>query len=195
MLPFQYLFLLHTCSLAHHQLLTNIFPSAHVWDVTVILAAILIIFSQYFCCCWWWWFIGDSIVVTATLLVLRSWYYYDSKALCWALASFSVSWSYTQSVGLLGRGISPLQGLYLYTEQHKQRINARNTDIHALSWIRTHDLSVRGSEYSSCLRPRGHCDRQLTYVIKVKLLLCLIHEDGESTVLRKIGTDLPEYTA
>jgi hypothetical protein len=31
-------------------------------------------------------------------------------ALCWALAAFSVSWSYTQSVGLLGRGISPSQG-------------------------------------------------------------------------------------
>jgi hypothetical protein len=27
---------------------------------------------------------------------------------------------YTQSLGLLGRGISPSQGLYLYTEQHKQ---------------------------------------------------------------------------
>jgi hypothetical protein len=27
---------------------------------------------------------------------------------------------YTQSVGLLGRGISPSQGRYLHTEQHKQ---------------------------------------------------------------------------
>jgi hypothetical protein len=31
-------------------------------------------------------------------------YYYGSTALCWALAAFSVSLSYTQSVGLLGRG-------------------------------------------------------------------------------------------
>jgi hypothetical protein len=30
---------------------------------------------------------------------------------------------YTQSVGLLGRGISPSQGLCLHTEQHKHRIN------------------------------------------------------------------------
>jgi hypothetical protein len=30
----------------------------------------------------------------------------------------------TQSVGLLGRGIRQSQGHYLYTEQHKQRINA-----------------------------------------------------------------------
>jgi hypothetical protein len=39
------------------------------------------------------------------------------------LGRFSVSWSYTQIVGLLGRGISPSQGLYLHTEQHKHRIN------------------------------------------------------------------------
>jgi hypothetical protein len=31
---------------------------------------------------------------------------------------------YTQSVGLLGREISPSQGRYLQTEQHKHRINA-----------------------------------------------------------------------
>jgi hypothetical protein len=30
---------------------------------------------------------------------------------------------YTQSVGLLGLGISPSQGRYLHTEQHKHRIN------------------------------------------------------------------------
>jgi hypothetical protein len=51
-------------------------------------------------------------------------YYYGSTALCWALASFSLSWSYTQSVGLIGREISPSQGRYLHTGQHKYRINA-----------------------------------------------------------------------
>jgi hypothetical protein len=35
-----------------------------------------------------------------------------------------------------------------------------NTDIHALSEIRTHDPSVRASEDSSCLRLSGHCNRQ-----------------------------------
>jgi hypothetical protein len=30
---------------------------------------------------------------------------------------------YIQSVGLLGRGISPSQGRYLHTGQHKHRIN------------------------------------------------------------------------
>jgi hypothetical protein len=43
--------------------------------------------------------------------------------------------------------------------QHKHRINA-HTDIHALSGIRTRNPRVRASEDSSCLRPRGHCDRR-----------------------------------
>jgi hypothetical protein len=72
-------------------------------------------------------------------------YYYDYTALCWALDPFSVSWSYTQPVGLLGWGISSSQGLYLHTEQPKYRINSHNTDIHALSGIRSH---VRASEDS-----------------------------------------------
>jgi hypothetical protein len=98
---------------------------------------------------------------------LYCYYYYGSTALCWALAAFSVSWSYAQSVGPLGRGISPSQGRYLHTGQHEPRMNAHNIDIHALSGIRTHDLSVRASEDSSCLRPRGHCDRLLwTYLYK-----------------------------
>jgi hypothetical protein len=59
--------------------------------------------------------------------------YYGSTALYWALATFSVSWSCTQSVELLGRGISPSQSPYLHTEQHKNRINAYNTDNHDLS--------------------------------------------------------------
>jgi hypothetical protein len=61
----------------------------------------------------------------------------------------------TQTVGLLARGISPSQGRYLHRRQHKHRINA-HTDIHASSGIRTHDPSVRVSEDSSYLRPRGH---------------------------------------
>jgi hypothetical protein len=64
---------------------------------------------------------------------------------------FSVSWSYTHSVGLLGRRISQSQGRYLPTEQHKHRINAHNTAIHVLNGIWTHDPNVRASEESSCL--------------------------------------------
>jgi hypothetical protein len=35
----------------------------------------------------------------------------------------------------------------------------KHTDIHALSGIRNHDPSVLAGGDSSCLRPRGHCDR------------------------------------
>jgi hypothetical protein len=72
-------------------------------------------------------------------------YYYGCTALCWALSSFSVSWSYTHTAGLIGRVISPSQGLYLHTEQHKRTIKAHNTNIHASIVIRTHDPSVRAS--------------------------------------------------
>jgi hypothetical protein len=64
---------------------------------------------------------------------------------------------YTQSVGLLGRGISPSQGRYLRTEQHKHRM------------FRTHDPSVQVG---------GHCDRQwmviclLNKCITFKVILC-----------------------
>jgi hypothetical protein len=60
--------------------------------------------------------------------------------------------------------ISPSQGLYLHTGQHKHRINA-HTDIHALSGIQTHHPSFRASEGISCLRPDGHCDRQLRAIL------------------------------
>jgi hypothetical protein len=69
---------------------------------------------------------------------------------------FSFVIFFTQMVGLHGRGISPSQGRYLHTGQHKHRINAHR-DIHALSGIWTHDPSFRAGKDSSCLRPRGHC--------------------------------------
>jgi hypothetical protein len=43
---------------------------------------------------------------------------------------FSFVIFFTQTVGLLGRVISPSQGRYLHTGQHKHRVNA-HTDIHA----------------------------------------------------------------
>jgi hypothetical protein len=67
---------------------------------------------------------------------------------------------YTQAIGLLGQEISPLQGRYIHTEQHKHRINA-HTNSHSLSGIATHDPSVWTSEDISCLRPRDHCDRHI----------------------------------
>jgi hypothetical protein len=54
---------------------------------------------------------------------------------------------FSQTVGLLGRVISPSQGSYLNTGQHKHRINAYTYQtIHALSGIRTHDPSFRASD-------------------------------------------------
>jgi hypothetical protein len=60
-------------------------------------------------------------------------------------------------VGLLGRGISLTQGLYLHrTTQHRKT----RTHMHAPTGIRTRDPIVRAAEDSTCLRPRGHWDRR-----------------------------------
>jgi hypothetical protein len=63
---------------------------------------------------------------------------------------FSVAIIFTQTVGLLGRGISPSQGRYLHTEQHKHRINAY-TDIHALTEIRKQAKTVHALDRASAV--------------------------------------------
>jgi hypothetical protein len=55
---------------------------------------------------------------------------YASTALCWALAAFSVSWSFYTVGRTLGLGISPSQGRYLHTGQHKHRIKALRHPCH-----------------------------------------------------------------
>jgi hypothetical protein len=87
------------------------------------------------------------------VILIRNWLIHSFTHQC-LYSPFVGSWPllqfrniFTQSVGLLGRVISPSQGRYLHT------------DIHALSGIRTHDPSVRASENSSCLRPSDQCDR------------------------------------
>jgi hypothetical protein len=68
-----------------------------------------------------------------------------------------------QSVLLLGRGISPSQGPYLNTLQHKHRkthTHTHTSNIHGRSGIRTHDHSDHASEDSSCLRLLSCRDRR-----------------------------------
>jgi hypothetical protein len=63
------------------------------------------------------------------IIYLRHYHAYHS-VLLWlyspllGIGHFFILLMYTQSVGLLGRRISPSQGRYQHTEQHKHRINA-----------------------------------------------------------------------
>jgi hypothetical protein len=102
------------------------------------------------------WIYHLSVCLSVCLPVCLSVYVYisiyGSRALCWSLAAFSVSWYFIQSVELLARG-SARRKAVTYTQ------NNTNTDIHASSGIRNHDPSVQAGEDSSYLRPRGHCDR------------------------------------
>jgi hypothetical protein len=61
-------------------------------------------------------------------------------------ADFSVSWAFLQTVGLLERAISPSQGLYLSTGQHKQNKRIYTPNMHVLCGIQTHDPGYRASE-------------------------------------------------
>jgi hypothetical protein len=76
----------------------------------------------------------------------------------WPHISVSKSF-FTHTVGLLGRVISPSQGLYLYTGEHKHRKTHKHINIHPSSRIRTYDHGIRASEDSSCLRPLDYRDR------------------------------------
>jgi hypothetical protein len=101
----------------------------------------------------------ECLAVVSNSWAISKWrygYYYGSTALRWALVAFSVSWSYTQSVRLLGRGISPSQDPYLHTEQHKHRIYA-----HRHPWLEwdSNPRSQRSNERRQFM-PRGHYDRQ-----------------------------------
>jgi hypothetical protein len=72
-----------------------------------------------------------------------------------ALQPFVVPWPlfqfltlYTQSIVLLGRGISPSQGPYLHREQHRHRINAHRHPC--LEWDSTLPSQCSSGEDSSC---------------------------------------------
>jgi hypothetical protein len=89
---------------------------------------------------------------------------YGSTALV-DLGSFFSFLIYTQSVGLLGRGISPSQGRYLHKKKHQHRINAhrhpciewesnprapafeRGKTVHALDSLRPRKPKVRTQNY------------------------------------------------
>jgi hypothetical protein len=73
-----------------------------------------------------------------------------------------------------------------------------HTDIHASSGIRNHDPSVLAGEDSSCLRPRGHCDRR-TGMYSCSKMECTPNSELEyirsSEVERVPGSELERITS
>jgi hypothetical protein len=93
-----------------------------------------------------------------------------STALCWALVAFFKFLDPINSRLDSLDNKSSHRKVATYTQNNiDYRIDAHNTDIHAVSGIRTHDPSVLLSEDSSCLRPRGHCDWHSFSIAKEKL--------------------------
>jgi hypothetical protein len=60
------------------------------------------------------------------------------------------------------------------------------TDIHALSGIRTHDPSVRASEDNSCLRPRGHWSAGISVLVNEKSQSEYSQDDLEELLDRRL---------
>jgi len=80
----------------------------------------------------------------------------DSEFNSWTLLIYS-----DILVGLIGRGISLTQGLYLpRTTQHRKT----RTHIHTPCGIRTRDPSFVAAEDSTCLRPHDQWDWLKSYV-------------------------------
>jgi Na+-transporting methylmalonyl-CoA/oxaloacetate decarboxylase gamma subunit len=70
-----------------------------------------------------------------------------------------------QTLGLLGRAISPSQGRYLTQDNTNTEKRIQASNIYALSGIRTHDPGFRASEDSSYVRPLGY--RRSLYSLKI----------------------------
>jgi hypothetical protein len=82
--------------------------------------------------------------------------------------SFSFVIFFTQTAEL-EREISPPQGRYLHTGQHKQGISG-HTDIYALSGIQIHDPSVRAS-----FRPHKQYDFHTLYLFIYIYYICTLY--------------------
>jgi hypothetical protein len=135
-------------------------------------------------------------------------YYYDSTALCLAVDTFSVSWSYTQSIGLLGWGISPSQGLYLRIEQHTHRIKAQNTESHDVR-VRTTILvferakTIHATDRAAAVIPRGFLIKILCFAAALEryvqpIKIYMISQDQYKSASSSFTSDFihsssPEY--
>jgi hypothetical protein len=76
---------------------------------------------------------------------------YGSTALCWTLAAFSVSWSVTQSVGLLGWGISPSQGRFPAHRTARTQNKRTQTSMSQVGFLRPCGLCERSKRKLSCI--------------------------------------------
>jgi hypothetical protein len=101
------------------------------------------------------------------------------RALCWALAPFLASQSYTQSVGLLGWGSASSKATN-YTQDNTNRVNTQTKTHMCLEWDASPLPQVWASENSSCLRPRSNCYwqvivRALNFGVVELVWLLLLH--------------------
>jgi hypothetical protein len=100
---------------------------------------------------------NDDSTYIATLSVC------GSTAICWTFAVFQFLDPLTQTLGHLGRGISPSQSRYLHTVQHKHRIKRKQTSMPQVGFEPTIPVFERTKTVRVSNRAAGHCDRLSRY--------------------------------
>jgi hypothetical protein len=90
-------------------------------------------------------------------------------------------------------GRTPWTGDQPVTRPLPTQTQYKHTDIHTLCRIRTHDPSVRASEDSTCLRPRGHCDLLYNaieiYISTANLRSCKLYFSIQTQSQSHVTTD------
>jgi hypothetical protein len=91
--------------------------------------------------------------VREAIVTISLWLY--SPCGPWSLFQFPNPYTVGRTPWTGDRSVARL----LPTNRTTQTQNKRTRRHHASSGIRTHEASVRAGEDTSCIRPRGHCDR------------------------------------
>jgi hypothetical protein len=111
---------------------------------------------------------------------------YGSTALCWALAASSVTWFFTQSIGLLRKGYQPV-ARPLPAHRTAQTQNKLTQTSMPQVWFEPTIPVFERAKTSSCPRPRGHCGYnrvwQAKWFTSVRLLTSILSFSGILTII------------
>jgi hypothetical protein len=118
-----------------------------------------------------WWFVCNGLVNAPLLLNFFFQWFFQAIQGPVLLFSSIIIFTDDRTPWMRDQPIARPVPKHMTTQTQNKHIHTPN--IHALNVIRTHDPSVRASEDSLCLCPRGYCDR-LCYCMLVitTLYLC-----------------------
>jgi hypothetical protein len=105
---------------------------------------------------------GNCLSIMRSFLLCCRLSVYASTALLLDLGRISIPWSFTQSVGFLGRGMSPSQGRYLHTQNKRTQ-----TSMPQAGFGPTIPVFEQAKTVHALARAAGHCDRNFAAIIQI----------------------------